>query len=61
MLWALTTARAVLGHRTAGWVRTMASHSLLVILMSTNKKINYLPRSNSNKCDISTAKMEAKM
>ena len=30
MLWALTTARAVLGHRTAGWARTMASHSLLV-------------------------------
>ncbi|CAI9152677.1 unnamed protein product [Rangifer tarandus platyrhynchus] len=30
MLWALTTARAVLGHRAAGWVRTMASHSLLV-------------------------------
>ena len=30
MLWALTTARTVLGHRTAGWARTMASHSLLV-------------------------------
>ncbi|XP_055259159.1 alanine--glyoxylate aminotransferase [Moschus berezovskii] len=30
MLRALTTARAGLGHGAAGWVRTMASHSLLV-------------------------------
>nr|XP_031530537.1 LOW QUALITY PROTEIN: serine--pyruvate aminotransferase [Vicugna pacos] len=30
MLWALTTASVALGPRVAGWVRTMASHRLLV-------------------------------
>lgn len=30
MLRALTAASAALGHKAAGWVRTMASHPLLV-------------------------------
>uniref|UniRef100_A0A3Q1M4I6 Alanine--glyoxylate aminotransferase n=1 Tax=Bos taurus TaxID=9913 RepID=A0A3Q1M4I6_BOVIN len=43
MLWALTTARAVLGHRTAGWVRTMASHSLLVAPPAALSKPLFIP------------------
>lgn len=43
MLWALTAARAVLGHRTTGWVRTMASHSLLVAPPAALSKPLFIP------------------
>ncbi|XP_068819917.1 alanine--glyoxylate aminotransferase isoform X2 [Capricornis sumatraensis] len=43
MLWALTEARAVLGHRTAGWVRTMASRSLLVAPPAALSKPLFIP------------------
>uniref|UniRef100_A0A8C2NG62 Alanine--glyoxylate aminotransferase n=1 Tax=Capra hircus TaxID=9925 RepID=A0A8C2NG62_CAPHI len=43
MLWALAAARAALGHRTAGWVRTMASHSLLVAPPAALSKPLFIP------------------